>query len=482
MGVRSSRNTLVALVATLVGVTGCASGGGGGGSPEAPTVDVEGLMADARDVDRGESPRNTDNTRAAEDHLDAADDAEDPAQKRTHYEAALTSAQAAVAEDARNPLAYRLAARAQLGLGNFQAAGEAFDRSEELRPIYEFENVGIREQAYIDEYQLASPLLGTGEYDQAAIHLENASAIYHGRPEADITLAQIYASQRDHDQALAKIDAVTSFLSSDAMADIDDEMAASWRSQVEGFPLLRAQILADAGRSDEAVDAYRALVANNPDDVALQQDLAAILMQADRTDEALEVYDRLAVRPGLNSDDLSRIGLGFYQADRFGPAAEALGRAVQVSPKDRDAVEWWARALMADSAWSEVPAVAQRWLALDPNGRQALAILAQAANVNGDTQLASQTVQRIQALEFSVDNLQMRRFETGAEVTGSVTNSSRPQGSQVTLVFTFYDESGTEIGRAVQTVALAAQGMSDVFQLDFDSDQFVGGYGYTIGG
>jgi len=480
MEVQSSRNMLVALVAILVGVTGCASGGGG--APAAGSVDVEGLMADARDVERGENPRNTDNTRAAEDHLDAAEDADDPAQKRMHYEAALTSAQAAIAEDARNPLAYRLAGRAQLGLGDFQAAGAAFDQSEELRPIYEFENVGIREQAYIDEYQKASPFLGTGEYDQAATHLENASAIYHGRPEADITLAQIYASQRDHDRALAKIDAVTSFLSSDAMADIDDEMAANWRSQVESFPLLRAQILADAGRSDEAVEAYRALVAQNPDDVALQQDLAAILMQADRTDEALEVYNRLADRPGLNSDDLSRIGLGFYQADQFGPAAEALGRAVQVSPKDRDAMEWWARALMADSAWSEVPAVAERWIELDPNGRQALAILAQAANVTGNTQLASQTVQRIQALEFSVDNLQMRRFDTGAEVTGSVTNSSRPQGSQVTLVFTFYSESGTEIGRAVHTVALAAQGMSDVFQLDFDSDQFVGGYSYTVGG
>lgn len=482
MGGYSSRNVLVALVATLIAGAGCASGGGGGTGPSGGGVDLEGLMADARDVERGETPRNTDNTRAAEQHLDAAADAADPTQQRTHFQAALTSAQGAIAEDARNPLAYRLAGQAQLGLGDFRAAGEAFDESEELRPIYEFENVGIREQAYIDEYQLASPFLGTGEYDQAATHLENASAIYHGRPEADITLAQIYASRREHDRALAKIDAVMGFLSSDAMTDIDEEMAANWRSQVESFPLLRAQILADAGRFDEAVVAYRGLVSQNPDDVALQQDLAAILMQSDRTDEALEVYDRLADRAGLNSDDLSRIGLGYYQADRFGQAAAALERAVQVSPKDRDAMEWWARALMADSAWSEVPAVAQRWIELDPNGRQGLAILAQAANVNGNTQLASQTVQRIQALEFSVDNLQMRRFETGAEVTGAVTNSSRPQGSQVTLVFTFYDEGGTEIGSKVQTVALAAQGMGDVFQLDFDSNQFVGGYSYAVGG
>lgn len=63
-----------------------------------------------------------------------------------------------------------------------------------------------------------------------------------------------------------------------------------------------------------------------------------------------------------------------------------------------------------------------------------------------------------------------------------MTNTSRPPGSQVTLVFTFYGVSGAEIGRTVHTVALAAEGMSDVFQVQFDSDRFVGGYSYTAGG
>jgi len=481
MGAQSSRRTTVALAAILMALSGCASGGGGGSS-SGGDLDVEGLMAEARDVERGEDPRNTDNTRAAQDHLDAAGDADDPAQKRTHYQAALTSAQAAIAEDARNPLAYRLAGLADLGLGDFQAAGAAFDQSEELRPIYEFENIGVREQAYIDEYQEATPFLNSGDYDQAAVHLENASAIYHGRPEADITLAQIYASQRDHDRALAKIDAVEAFLSSDAMDNIDDEMAANWRSQTENFPLMRAQVLADAGRFEEAVATYRELVAQDPDDVAMQQDLGAILMQMGNTDEALQVYGRLLDRPGLNSDDLSRIGLGFYQADQYEQAAQALERAATVSPKDRDAIEWWARALYADSAWTELPPVVNRWVELDPQSQQALAILAQAANSAGNTQLAAQTVQRIQALEFSVDNLQMRRGPTGADVSGSASNRTRPQGSTVTLMFTFFGEDGAQLGTVNQTVTLGAEGMSEVFQLRFDSDQYVGGYSYTVGG
>lgn len=483
MAVHSSRSITAAL-ALLLGLTGCASGGGGADpSSTGGGLDVDDLMAEARDIERGEDPRETANTEAADNHLDAGDDAEDDAQARQHYQLAVTSAEAAVAEDPTNPLAHRLLAIAHLALDNYQQAGGAFDRAAELRPIYEFEDVGLRENAYIDQYQTASPLLGTGDYQQAAVYLENADAVYHGRPEAKITLAQIYASTREHDLAIQKIDEVEAFLSSEAMADIDEETAANWRSQAEGFPLMRAQILADAGRFEEAAASYRELIATSPSDVELRQDLAAILMQVGDTEEALTVYRDLAELPGLSGDGLSRIGLGFYQADQYAEAAATLERAADMNPMDRDAIEWWARALMADSAWAEVPAVTQQWIELDPQSQQAMAILAQAANQNGDTPLAAQTIQRVQALEFSVDNLQMRRYPNGgAEVSGTVANRSLQQGEQVTLVFTFYGESGTPLGDVLHTVAVGGEGMNEVFQLQFDSAELVGGYSYEVGG
>lgn len=484
MADRSFRNTCIALFVLVVGLAGCASGGGGGGaSSGGGGVDLDAALAEARDVEQGESPRNTPNTDDAGDALDDGQDADDPAEARTHYQRALASAEAAIAEDPRNPLAHRLAALANLFLGNFQAAGEGFNDAEELRPIYQFEDVGIREQAYIDQYQLASPLLGEGSYEEAAVHLENADAVYGARPEAKITLAQIYAALREHDQAVQKIDEIEAFLSSPAMADIDDETATNWRAQAEGFPLMKAQVLADAGRFEEAVVEYRALVAANPDDIALQQDLGAILSQMGDTQGAVQVYTDLMSRPGLDSDGLSRIGLGFYGADEFGQAAMALERAAEVSPMDRDALEWWARSLMADSAWAEIPPVADRWLELDPQSQQGLAILAQASNVSGDTQGAASAIQRVQDLAFSVDNLQMRRnLDGGADVSGAVSNKTLEPGSNVTLVFTFYAESGDTLGTVVHTVAAGAQGMSEVFQLRFDSADAVGGYGYSVGG
>jgi tetratricopeptide (TPR) repeat protein len=479
---RAFRNMHLAVFVLIVVLSGCASGGAA--SPSAGGgVDLDAALAEARDVEQGESPRDTPDTDAAGDHLDAGTDADNPTEARPHYLLALTSAQAAIAEDARNPLGHRLAAIASLFLGDFQASGEYFNRAEELRPVYEFEDVGMREQAYIDQYQLSSPLLAEGSYEQAAVYLENAAAIYSARPEANITLAQIYAALRDHDQALQKIEDVEALLSSAAIEDVEEETAANWRSQTVGFPLMRAQILADAGRFEDAAAEYRGLVAADPEDIELQQDLAAILGQMGDTQGSVEVYARLLSRPGLNSDGLSRIGMGFYQAQEYGQAAAALERAAEISPMDRDALEWWVRSLMADTAFVEIPPIASRWLELDPQSQQALAILATAHNSNGDAQGAASAIQQVSALEFSVDNLQMRRDPSGgAEVSGGVSNKTLAPGAQVTLVFTFYAESGNRLGTATHTVTVGSQGMSEVFQLRFDSADLVGGYGYTVGG
>ena len=149
---------------------------------------------------------------------------------------------------------------------------------------------------------------------------------------------------------------------------------------------------------------------------------------------------------------------------------------------DRDALEWWARALLAQSEFAAIPPVANRWLELDPQSQQGYAILAQATNESGDTQGAAAAVQRVSSLQFSVDNLQMRRGPDRAEVSGGVTNKTMAPGSTVTLVFTFYAANGSPLGTVNHTVALGAQGMSEVFQLTFDSASPVGGYGYTVGG
>ncbi|HET9949220.1 MAG TPA: tetratricopeptide repeat protein, partial [Longimicrobiales bacterium] len=244
-----TRGGLLIAIAVGFGITGCASGGTstGGTATGGGAGDVTNLLT------QGQRERETDNTRAAADALESAYDANDPAQAQQLFQQALQSAEAAIAEDTLNPLAYRLAGEANMGLENYMEAGEQLDRATELRPLYELELAGAREQAYIDLYMEASPLLDQGQYLEAAEVLEEANAIYPDRPEALITLAQIYAQERQHDRAIAAIDSAMAFLESDAMEGVDQETAAGWREQGQDLPLLRAQVLADAGRFEEAV-------------------------------------------------------------------------------------------------------------------------------------------------------------------------------------------------------------------------------------
>jgi len=466
------RDGFVLALALCLGLTGCASGGGA-----APSGGATGGGANL--LAQGERPRDTQSTREAERHLGAAEEAATPDEARPYYEAAMQSAEAAIAEDATNPLAFRLAAFAALGLEDYEAAAGHFDRAQELRPIYELELAPVREQAYIDLYQASSPYLQSGEYMAAADYLEQANTIYPDRPEALITLAQIYAQERQHDLAIERIDEAIAFFGSDRMAEADPETQAQWQEQAAGMALMRAQVLADAGRFEEAVGTYRQIAMDDPSNIAVTQDLAAILMQMGNEDEAMQVYEGLLARSDLTPNDFYRIGVGFYQAEDYGRAAEAFGEAATQSRMDRDAIEMWARSLQLDSAYAAVPPVAERWVALDPASRVAITVLAQAVNSNGDAARAGDIIRRVDSLPASVDDLQMRRYDGGAQVSGSVTNLTMQQGASLTLNFTFYGLSGNQIGTATQQVRVGGQNMSEVFSVQFDAPETVGGYGYT---
>jgi tetratricopeptide (TPR) repeat protein len=467
---------LALTMAIGLGLAGCASGGGGGGSGGAPVTGGGGVTMAA-----GETPRDTENTRAAEEALDAAIEATDPAQALSLFQQALASAEAAIAEDSLNPLAHRLAGNAAVGAEEYEAAGAHWDRAIELRPLYEIDLGGLREQTWIDLYQQATPHVQAGEYEAAAEYFEGANAVYRGRPEAMVTLGQIYATMREHDRALEHIEAALAFRDSEAMAEVDEETAAAWEEAIAELPYLRAQVLADAGRFEEAVDTYREMSAADPDNIEIKRGLAAILMEMGEEQDAFVIYEEMMGMPGLSSADLFAIGVGYYQGSDYAGAVQAFSQAAETSVNDRDAIEMWARSLQLDSLYAEVPPVAERWIELDPNSQNAYLILAQSQNQLGDQAATQQAVRSVEALEAAVNDLTLRRFAGGGgSVTGSVINKTLSQGAQVTLTFTFYDDAGTSIGTVTESVTVGAADMAQVFQIEFDSAQQVGGYGYTL--
>lgn len=470
---------LVLTVAMGFGLTACAGGASSGGSSPMPAVGGSGGQM----LQQGERPRQNDDTRAAQRALDEAEGTEGEAEAQAFYLQALTAAEAAIAADSTNPLPHLQAGTAAMGLGRWDVADAFLDRAEALRPIYTLETEGMRERAWINLYQEAAPLVNSGDYEEAAAIFENANTIYDRRPEVMLTLGQIYAQLRQHDASLENLDRAMGIINDpERVAEMDSATVASWHEQAASVPELKASVLADAGRFEEAVGLFEDLVAQNPSDLRLRRNLAAILIQVGNQERAFQVYEELMQQPGLAAMDYYSIGVGFYQGSSYDRAAAAFKEAATVATKDRDAIEMWARSLQIDSIWADVPPPAERWIALDPNNQNAYLILAQAVNNLGDDARAADLVRQIEALTVGVSDLQMQRREGGARVTGSAVNKTLAPGTTVTLGFTFYDAAGNSIGTRAVQVTLGEQGMAQTFEVAFDASTPVNGYGYTLMG
>lgn len=474
----TARYKLLVLISILLVVGACAAGGGGGGPSAGPRLPGGETLA------QGERPRQTENTRTAQRHLERAQDAEDPVEAQTQYQLALEAAELAIAEDDTNPLGYRQAAFAAVGLEDYEAAGAHFDRASELRPIYHFEDRSVREELWLSLYQEAGPFLEAGDYRGAARIFEDAHAVYKERPEVMFTLAQIYGQLRETDLALERIDETLTFAQSDNYMEADSATQTQWRDLLYGLPVLRAQVLTDADRVDEAIEAYRAVVSGDPGNKVATLNLAGLLVENQASEEAFAIYrDLMAGDIELDALDYYRIGVGFYNGDDAEMAREAFGATVRLNPRDRDALEMWTRTLAQDSVWNEVPQAAERWLELDPVSEVAHLFLAQSNNRMGNDAAAVAAVDAIEAMDFDVQQLRIQRYsDGGARVTGSVNNKKLAQGASVNLVFTFYGEDGSAIGEVSTEVSVSAVDQQQVFSVDFASSESVAGYGYRVEG
>ena len=462
------------MLASVLAVTaaGCASAGGGGAGPD------------------GMRPRETAETRDAERALNLAL-VTGPEEAAPQYETALSAANAAIAADSTNPLAYKLAGQALLGLNRAMEADVMLDTAEELRPAYHGEETeAIREAAWIDQYQRAQPMLDAVDYLGAAEILEGAHAIYSDRPEIMIVLGQIYVQESQPDRAVTLLKQADSLI--DARApQADSALAADWRVTQAEIPVTIAQAYISAERLDEAAGELRSLVMANPDNLVYLTNLAGIYAQTDQPDSAAAVYGRLLQRSDLKPSDMYMVGVGYYNMQRYADAQRAFERGAEAAPRDRDAIEMLTRSIqlqhqrdstmVTPAALEQLKAVAERWIALDPNSRIGHVILTAAVNRSGDEQRTTELIETMEALAFNVADLQMSRNPSGgANVTGDVQNLNGAPGTPVTLNFTFYDVRGNAVGTQSARVTLGAAESRTPLQVSLSSDQQVDGYGYTI--
>lgn len=478
-----------------VAAAACAGGGGAGGGGEATAPVAPTPTEGGEELELGESPRNNEMTRAAGDALDNAFEAEeagDSAAAQPFYATAAEAAEQAIQQDPTNPLPWLQGGQANIGLDNFEAADSMLSQATELRPIYELDIEPIREQAWIEVYNAGLPLVNQGQLEEAVEYFEGAHAIYKGRPEAMVVLGQIYAQLDRAEEGIDILSQALEMINSEATEEVDSAVAAQWRQQADDvIPLTMTDLYIRAQQYQEAANMLNRLIAEDPDNLMLRQNLASIYIELEQPDSARIIFDEMAARPGLTGDQYFTIGAGFYNLNDYEAAADAFESAMEQSEYDRDAVELLARVLQLDNPVGDdqpqpsqetldrLMGAAERWVELDPYSVNAHLVAAQTAQRMGNQERANELARAAEALPINVIDLQLRRMsDGGGTLTGQVRNRSAEPGTSIEMTFTFYGEDGTQIAQETATITAPAQEAAEVLRVPVNVDQYVAGYSY----
>jgi tetratricopeptide (TPR) repeat protein len=425
------------------------------------------------------APRETAQTRAATLFLAQAEAAEGE-RRQELYEQALEQSLRGVEAAPNNPQHYYLAGIAHAGLDDFEAADTMWDRALEMFPDFEGDIAIAREQAWAQAFNHGVNAYNAGDLDEAVEQWRRANQVFDRRPEAYFNLAAVYSQREQYDRA---IDAFRSSVQALERAPgrelTEEEQAEREESRLSALQNLgNLQLFTE--QFGEAEQTFRRLAELRPDDVQARSSLATALARQGRQAEAMQVYTELLGQPGLSSQEMMSVGVGLFQAQEYGRAADAFRRITEMQPNNRDAWYNFLNALYAQERWQDAIPVAERLLELDPLNENANLILLQAFRDTRQQQRALAVAERNQAAPIHVDDLQMR-FDNGrATLRGAASGNRAAQGTPVRLEFTFYGEEGQTLGTQTVTVNAPAQNATAPFDVSMAVDAQPTGFRYRV--
>jgi len=496
---------LVLAVAALFSGAGCAAGGGGSG-PSGPSGPA---LPGGEVLEEGITPRDNTHTRAADLYLTQAQSATEDAEAEEKWAQALQAAQEGIAADSMNPKSYFQAGIANVGLNNYQAADEMFDKAEELHPRYMLQTQPWREQAWVAAYNEAINPMQQGNLEEAAEYFEAATQVYDGRPEAHLQLGTVYSRLNRMDDAVQAYEEAMGILETTKEAQMADTAAAPvWEEHWQIATTGLGQALTFAERYEDAADHYGHLLEEDPDNITLMGSLAGALSELARVkidsvetavtdsvraaeladsvaapyaDSAKALYDRILNQPGLTEADYFNAGVGLYQSENYDAAADAFRQAAEMNPFNRDAVLNLTQTLSISESFEELIPAARRLLEIDPRNALGWIYLTRALSETGQTEEANQVFQEYQSFGYEVEQLNLQPDPSGgATITGVVKNTGLEPGTPVSLRFHFGGPDGEEVGTVDIQVQVPEVEQSEVFRGFFESPEQVTGYTYEV--
>lgn len=454
-------------------------------------------------------PSNNMHTRSADVYLGQAQQAKVNADRKELLQKALAAALEGAKTDPGNPKPWFQAGVAYAGLGDLAGADSAFDKAEQIYPEYAAEIDPERQNAWITAYNTGVKALQGGDAAGAIAAFEVATAIYQKRPEALVLLGSLHMQNGDAGKAeRAFIDALA-ILRGPARTSLKPEEAASWAEDEATVALRLSTIYADQNKNDEAIKVYQDLLTSQPDNAMARANLAVVLARAGRTEEAVKIYKEMLAQQDVPEATLFNIGVGLFRAEQYAESAEAFRRASAINPHSHETLYNLSQSLLAQSGalekqqpqpkdelkkiYEEMRTISQTLQGIDPANRNVIMMLAQAqrslSELAGQTPEGEQlrkdvlaSLQKAEALQFEVSDINVAPGETEVQITGKVTNIKGTAGAPVRLKFIVLSREGAELMAHEVTVNLPAKDESERFNARVQVPEGAAAWKYTVVG
>lgn len=389
-----------------------------------------------------------------------------------------------LASEDDNPEAYFHLGLVQIGLSNYLAADSAFDQAEGMYPDYVDQDNGTgvyRFNGWVQAYNEATARMEAQDSEGAVELFRFANVMFDERPEAYLNIGVETSGLDDVEVSIEAFRNAIAVIESPDADPGDEETRQAWDTEYWSMAQTNlGLVLERAGRHEEAVSVYEALLERDPDNVQAQSSLALALSLTGQGDDALLIFDEILGREDGSPLDYFNAGVSLYTADQMEKAVVGFTKTLERSPMYRDALQNLTQILsMLEEYEAQIP-YSERLLELDPYNDLVIRLHVRALVQVGRQADGVALLDMMQELPFVTDYIQLQPSDSGASVSGQVINKTLEPGTTVTLRFTFYDDDGNPVGSEDCEVTISDPDVAHTFEVTFEAEEQVLGYSYEF--
>lgn len=421
---------------------------------------------DAQEEDSQECQlQGTEVTRQAEELIDQGTqlDTVAPEEAASNFQQALTRVQLAMKQNEEDATARWLAGRAQLGLGDFEAADARFEEFVEMKPACRDLVQTARNNAWVQAYNTGIRAYQSGEDSTALENFEKANVIYDDA--RSVNNAALLHQQRGNAERAEELYRHSREIAGDT-------------AQYRAASINLAELLRQQDRTDESLEIYQSYLGEHPADVDAAINYAVSLRTVGREDSAQAVFDGLLDRDDLTFEQWFNAGLGLIESQSYEGARLAFERARELRPYDKLAMQNLAQVNMGLENFGRAAAIGDTLVDWYPYQKDLYRTLMQSHDRQGNTERVQQILPQLQGMPLEIPQVNLVQPSAGTwRVQGQIT-ARGAAGQTVTIPFEFFDRSGSTITSQELTVELPSEGTSQRFEFDVSADEPIAGFRY----